>query len=392
MEQQRLYIITELFYPDETATSFILTNIANKLSEKYDVHVICGPISSKTPTNGRLCEAISIHRSNWFNLNKDNVWYRTLRFVCISIILSAKLLLWARRGDKVFLTTNPAPLVLFVAFLKRMKRFSLTLLVHDVFPENVIPAGIFKNGHSLPFRILCRLFDCAYARADHIITIGRDMKEVVQRKIAGSRSKAKLSVITNWADTNLIKPSPMPDSERLTIQYSGNLGRVQGLLEFIHLFCDVHNQSLFLSMWGGGAMESDIRKIISKRPEAQISLMGAFSREQQDSVLSQADLCLITLADGMYGLGVPSKSYNIMAAGRPILYIGPKDSEIWRVVSNHHIGYCFEPSDKIGISTFLKNLNIKVRQEWRVLGDKAHRVAVERYSKDIVLAAFDEIV
>ena len=73
---KRLWIVSEFFYPDETATAYILTNIANALSEKYEVHVICGPKSSRIASVSHLKESIKIHRVRSFNLSKDKLFTR----------------------------------------------------------------------------------------------------------------------------------------------------------------------------------------------------------------------------------------------------------------------------------------------------------------------------
>lgn len=70
---------------------------------------------------------------------------------------------------------------------------------------------------------------------------------------------------------------------------------------------------------------------------------GPYFRSQQNEVLSACDIALVTLQKGMYGLGVPSKTYNILASGRPILFLGPKDSEIDLLVREEGIGYCGWP-------------------------------------------------
>lgn len=204
MGKQRLWIVTELFYPDETATAFILTNIANKMTEKYDVHVICGPISDHVPSISSLNKSIKLHRSNVFNVSKDQLLLRTLRFICIGFILTFKLLWYSRKKDKVLIVTNPASLVVLASMVKRIRRFEFEILVHDVFPENAVSAGILKKSSAL-YKIMKPLFDRSYARADKLIVLGRDMAVILNEKIQNYGSHADIRVITNWADTDLIK-------------------------------------------------------------------------------------------------------------------------------------------------------------------------------------------
>lgn len=92
---KKLWIVTELFYPEETSTAFILTKIANALSDKFDVNVICGPesycraaLEDNPSTKLSLDGRIKIHRVSNCNLNKDKIFTRLLRFLIIGFKLT----------------------------------------------------------------------------------------------------------------------------------------------------------------------------------------------------------------------------------------------------------------------------------------------------------------
>ncbi|MGZ5263372.1 MAG: glycosyltransferase, partial [Kaistella sp.] len=206
---QKLWIASELFFPEETSTSFILTKVANKLVEKYDVKVICGvPIQERQSISSTffLDPKVSLHRvHSWFK-DKNSLLQRSLRFIYLSFSIFFYLLWRVKKHDKVLIVTNPAPLILLISLLKLLKSNKLIILVHDVFPENTVPAGIFKSQNSLPYKILKKIFDWAYRNADLLIVLGRDMHEVIASKIGGSGSKNKIKIIENWADTDQIYP------------------------------------------------------------------------------------------------------------------------------------------------------------------------------------------
>ena len=94
----------------------------------------------------------------------------------------------------------------------------------------------------------------------------------------------------------------------------------------------------------------------------------------------------------MYGLGVPSKTYNILAAGKPILYIGEKGTEIWRTVEENEIGFCFEPDDREGVVSFLKSLTPGFLSQFKKMGISARMLAERNYSREAVLNKFVEVV
>lgn len=332
--------MTELFPPDETSTSYILGEIANVLVKKYRVGVICGPEiydkRKKLDEKARfhLDESIVVKRVQVYDFDKNTVIGKTLSFIFMSHCLMSLVHKYVHKGDKVLMVTNPAPLVLLMSRLKKSVDFELNIMVHDVFPENTFPAGL-----RLPmYGFIKQMFDKAYAKADQLIVLGRDMQEILMKKVErGSKSKGdspRITVIENWADIENIKPQAMPDG-KIILEYAGNIGRVQGLDNIINnLPSDVE-----FHIYGTGSVENTLKRMNHPR----VFFHGPYFRSQQNEVLAACHIALVTLQDGMCGLGVPSKTYNILASGRPILFFGPKNSEIERLVRKSDIGYCGWP-------------------------------------------------
>lgn len=374
--RETLWIISELFPPDETSTSYIMGEIANAFADKYKVKVICGPEiydkRKKPDGNSRfhLDPSIELLRVRGANLDKNTALGKALSFVLMSGRLHALAKANIHREDKVLMVTNPAPLVLLINRLKKKVGFSLHILVHDVFPENTGPAGV-----KLPFyRQVKRAFDKAYSRADQIIALGRDMAEVLEGKVknnTGSGNPApEIRVIENWADVEGIHPQAFPDG-KFILQYAGNIGRVQGLEKVIGQLPD----GVEFHLYGTGSMESRLKAM----NHPGVFFHGPYFRSQQNEVLSACHLALVTLEDGMYGLGVPSKTYNILSSGRPVMFLGPKDSEIDRLVREEGIGYCGWPEKWD-------------RKELSEMGLKARELAEKRYAKDKILKRFLEAI
>lgn len=370
--KQTLWIVTELFPPDETSTSYILGEIANAMVEKYQVKVICGPEiydkRKKLDENNKfkLDASIEVFRANGADLDKNTKKGKALSFLLMSKRLYALAKKNIMKEDKVLMVTNPAPLVLLMSRLKKSRGFEWHVLVHDVFPENTIPAGL-----NMPmYNLVKALFDKSYRRADQLIALGRDMRQVLDEKVKnGSKREEdlpKISIIENWADLKGIKPQPMPDGQ-IILEYAGNIGRVQGLDKVIDNLPD----KVELHLYGTGSMEEEIMKMNHPR----VFFHGPYFRSQQNEVLAACHIAIVTLQEGMYGLGVPSKTYNILASGRPVLYFGPKDSEIDLLVRENGIGFCGWP-EKWDM------------EELKMMGTKARELAEREYSERTILNKF----
>ena len=391
------WIISELFPPDETSTAFILGEIANVMAQRYRVKVICGPeIYDKrkaTDPNNKfvLNPQIEVAHVKGVDLDKNTFFGKAMRFAVISKQLYQTAKKSINEGDKVLLVTNPAPVVALVSNLRKKKDFELNVLVHDVFPENTAPAGL-----KLPrfaYNLLKRVFDRAYSRADQLIALGRDMKQVLEQKVAHFEKRPKVTIIENWADLDIVSPMGFqPHPNGLVLEYAGNIGRVQGLQSMIENIRNANNPNIEFHLWGTGAEENNLKDFAIANKMSNVVFHGAYVRSKQSEVINNCDLALVTLTEGMYGLGVPSKTYNIMAAGKAILYIGEPDSEIGLLVKEKGIGYVFEPNDREGIISFLSSLSTERRNEFTKMGMRARKVAETEYAKEIILNKYVETI
>lgn len=389
-ERHTLWILTELFYPEETSTGYIMTEIANALTAKYDVKVICGPevyddnkkrdLGSKQ----QLDSSIELFRVKGVKENKKNVLSRIHKFTVISKRLFKVAKNNIKDGDTVFSVSNPFPLVLYMAKLRRQRNFKWVMLVHDVFPE-----GLIKQFHlkGLPAKWITRKFNSAYAQTDTLISLGRDMCDLLARKTNG---QTEIVQIENWADLESIHPIEKVQRDGIVLQYAGNIGRAQGIQQIIECVKDAGNPIIKLDIWGSGVMEETLKKmVVDEGLSNVVSFRGPYFRSQQEQVLNDCDMAVVSLRADMYGRGVPSKSYNILAAGKPILYIGPKNSEIGLMVEQEGVGYAFTNEDHQGVIKLLQSLS---NEQLSGMGQKARHLAEDKYAELSILNKFCEVI
>lgn len=395
-KQKTLWIVSELFPPDETSTGYIMGEIANAMTKKYNVKVICGPevYDEKkkivTDNSSTIDKTIQLFRVPAVKENKDSKLSRIKKFLLMSWQLYKVVKKEIKREDKVLIVSNPFPLIVLMGHLRKHREFYLTMLVHDIYPEGLFTDMVLP---SLAYKLAVKLFNKAYSRVDTFISIGRDMNDILERKCYGQKHQPKIVNIENWGDVEGIKPKERGNDGFIKIQYAGNIGNAQGVGELVVLLNKACNKSVRLGIWGTGRAEESIKtRVAELSMDEQVKFYGPYSRNQQTEVLNDSDISLVTLVKGMYGLGVPSKTYNILAAGKPILYVGEKGTEIWRTVEENQIGYCFEPDDEKGIITFLHSLNTDDLLMLKEMGRKARSLAEIKYSKAVVLNKFFEAI
>ena len=392
------WIVSQLFYPEETSTAYIMTKIAEMLSEKRNVNVICGSSSYHSPnlkTNQTIKEGVNIMRIYTPSLNKNNILFRIILFSYFSIGVFFKILFKVKKNDTIILVTNPPTILVIAGFLKQIKKFKLVVILQDIFPENAAVSGII-NKSSIIYKISLNVMNYGYRNADKLIACGSDMaRHFVAKGIAANR----VFVIPNWADHKLIIPDfAMNRNEyfksnldgKIVLQFAGNIGRLQGLERFIKLFGRCKNEQLILIIIGDGAHKKLLEDLVEKDNIENVLFFDSKPRIEQNIFLNSCDIGLVTLCNGMYGLGVPSKVYNIMSAGKPILYIGDKNSEIDNYIRDNNIGWSYDWSEESTILDFLNNIDGE--GNLKKIGQDARSFALNNFTQEIILNQYKKIL
>lgn len=397
----RIWLISEIFFPDEVSTAYIMSSICEELSLNYEVSVICGPsnylINKKWELNR---DRITLYRVKFPVLNKNKLVQRFISGVCISFLMSIIALIKIKKGERVLLVTNPPLIIPCIAIVKLFKRFNLSILVHDVFPENLwVSKGRKLRGWV--FNSVKFLFDLAYRSADRLIVLGSDMLEVIREKVGNNKP---IEIITNWADIEEVYPlSTKPDIlaekyfnttdvlNKIIILFAGNLGRMQGLERFLKLFLQADNPDLALILLGNGTSKVTLETILANnKSKGIVKIYPSKGRKEQVFFLNSCHLGLITLKEEMFGLGVPSKSYNILAAGKPIFFVGDTTSEIGTMVKENNIGWSFNWTEEIAIIEFLQSLKPEISKQLIDMGERGRKLVCERFHKAIILDMFNK--
>lgn len=391
----KVFVVSEYVFSAQNSTGYFWSKIIDKAGASFGSVSVVAPCPVepgcvKSPVAGveyLQFYSIPFDKGRFFSRLLGQAWQ------CIGFMrhVFGKV----RRDDVVLSGTNPSLLLLLMPFLKLFKGFRWLLLVHDVYPENLVPAGILKKD-SLAYRFLSRVFASVYSRADHIVVIGRDMKDLVGSKTG---RVSNITVIPNWVSDKDVVPLNRNDSEiinqlgwqdKIVFQFFGNIGRVQGidnLLRAIRLVKSTDAAFLFI---GEGTAADSVRSFLRNHPERNVAYIGPIPQSEKNKGLAACDVALITLEQGMLGLGVPSKAYFSMAAGRPLLAVMESQAEISRMVRDESIGWSCDPSDPVALAALIDQI---CQQGVAEIHDRARqggsrKVLQEKYSEAVALESF----
>lgn len=259
----------------------------------------------------------------------------------------------------LFLVSNP-PLTAWVPLFCKN---SYDILIYDVYPDALVEFGYFKQD-SWIIKKWENINRRMYAKARKISTITSGMKE----RIAKYVNKNKVNVVPIWTDNSFLKPIPKSENvflkthqieDKFIVMYSGNMGKAHPVEIIIELALQFQNNTeIFFLLIGGGDRYKEMEVLIAKKNLQNIKILPWQDTKTLPFTLSGADLALVTVGNEASDLSIPSKTYNLMSVGTPILCVAPQNSALARLVENEKMGEIFQNSDLQNIVDFIQKSKI----------------------------------
>jgi glycosyltransferase involved in cell wall biosynthesis len=401
---KKVWIVSELYYPEETSTGYIATKIAEGLSPHFPTHALCSqPTYSARGISAPVREVyngVVIRRCRATTLNKDVLLFRLVNLLTISLSMFFHAVVSFEQGDVVLVTTNPPTLPFFTAVACRIRGAKCVLLVQDVYPESLVAAGLL-DAHSFPVSVLNRLNLVLYRAMERISVFGRDMEALVREKLATGTS-TNVVIIRNWADADQIVPSPREQNELLkqlglpgkfVAQYAGNIGRVHGIETLLKTAKILHgaDTDIHFLFIGSGAKKKWLEDAVKKNGLNNVTILPNRPRGDQQNFLNACDVAITAFVPGMTGVGVPSRMYNIFSAGKPIVAAVEEDSELGLVVREENVGWIVPVNDAEKMADALMEAKSKP-QLLAEMGIRARAIAENKYSFKSVIEAYQSMV
>jgi colanic acid biosynthesis glycosyl transferase WcaI len=366
-----ILLINQFFWPDTAATGQLLTDVTRGIDPKvHAVTVLCG-----TSDYGAVDTACppwaKIVRSGGMAFSRGKMG-RVVSYA--SFFVSAAI--GGARGPKpeVVLTLTTPPLISLLGTLLKSLRGSRHFIWEmDLYPDIAVDLNVLKP-RSIVTRLIGTLADFSRNRADGIIALGDDMKA---RLVARGIPEHKILVAENWADGCEIRPAPFEEGP-LVVHYSGTFGFAHEEQTIIGAMRRLRDDSRFRFVFaGGGARRERLEEFCRTEGIGAAEFRPYATRSELGASLAEGHVGLVTQIPQTLGAVVPSKTYGIMAAGRPVLYIGPHGATPARLLESHGCGWRIEPGDAAGMVRLLERLE-QDRGLVREAGALARR-AFEKY-------------
>ena len=382
----RILFLNQFFHPDTAATSQYLTDLTRSLSAN-SVAVICGASDYTADSANRSAapqvEVIRIKNRHFGKRIRQ-------RIASYATFLAGAFIQAIRIGhvDTVVTLTTPPFISLVGTLLKSLRGTRHVIWVMDVYPDIATGVG-FLPPFSYFIRMTSLLSRFIHRRADCIIVLGECMR---QRLLSQGVPAHKIHIAENWADGCEITPLPFPDAGSLTLLYSGNFGRAHDLATIRDAIFGLRKDPRFRFVFaGGGSNHAQLEQFCSENAVSSVIFNPYCPRDELHRSLARGHIGLVTQHPGSLGCVVPSKVYGIMAAGRPILYIGPGEATPARIIERFECGWHIEPGDTAGLIGLLYRLSYD-REEIERRGSRARAAFEANYDRPIGVRRVAEII
>lgn len=303
---------------------------------------------------------VEVHRFAMYREGKNPV-LRALRYFLISAIQFWKSI-WAKDIDLIFVASTPPTQGALAALVKKIKRAPFIYNLQDIFPDSLAGTGLAKKG-GLLWKIGRVIENFTYRNADKIIVISEDFKKNIMAK---GVPEEKIEVIYNWVDQNAVVDIPRfenklfdkygLDSSKFYVTYNGNIGLTQNMDLLMEIAKALEaNEDIQFVLVGNGAYLEQVKQIIKDRNVGNVTLLPFQPYEDISHVFSLGDVSLVISKPGVGANSVPSKTWSIMSASRPVL-ANFDENELKTIIEKNNCGIFTKAGDKVAFTEAILKL------------------------------------
>jgi colanic acid biosynthesis glycosyl transferase WcaI len=392
-------LLLNLYYPPDTsATAKMAAAFIEPLTEKHSVTVLCGR-PSYDPTERRAwrlwrseqlkdVRVIRVGSTDYPRTQMRRRVFNYLSYVALSVPRALFV-----SYDVVLAMTDPPFEGIVGAFVAMLKRKPFVYNIRDMYPDMAVGGSIVRPG--LMARLWEKLHRWALLRATRVIVLGEDMKARIAAKgVAPDR----IDVVRDGVET---PPSPAAASSidpevirairgdsRFVLLHAGNLGFYGAWETLLTAARELQNDGVGLVFVGDGAQRDRLQALATE--SANVRFLPFFPSSKVSSVLAAADAHIITIKRGLEGVVVPSKIYGILAAGRPILAVAPKETDAATLAVREEFGCAADPDSPEEVVATVRSL-ITDPSRLASMGGAA-RFAARRFARGAEIQKFASIL
>ncbi|MCC8120103.1 MAG: glycosyltransferase family 4 protein [Bacteroidales bacterium] len=372
MGNKNILIPAAYFYPEHAASPYLGENKNEAfVNAGYKIDVFaptpCRGVDNETrnrykniKTEEFLNGNLVVHRFSLFKEGKNPIG-RAIRY-SLCWVEHLVCCLKAKDADLIYVGSTPPIQGLIGVCMKKLKKTSFVYNLQDIFPDSLVGTGLAKKG-GLLWKIGRVIENTTYKHADKIIVISQDFKKNIMAK---GVPEDKIEVIYNWVEQDNVHDVPRVENKLISkygldpnkfyVTYCGNIGLTQNMDMLLEIAQELSsNENIHFVLNGEGAYKTEVEKIISEKDIENVTLLPFQPYEDIAHVFSLGDVGLVISKPGVGANSVPSKTWSIMSASRPVL-ASFDENELKDIITDNECGIFCKGGDKEA----LKNAILKM--------------------------------
>jgi len=403
----RLVVVCPHFDPDTAPTGRVMSRIVEELAERghrvdvvtslpwYRDHAI-EPGWRAVVARRQQTRWGSITRVNPFpGDDKGNLVRRAMGFAAFSVLAALGGVAaggWFRRADAVIAMSPPLTMGVTGRLVAWAHRCPLVFNVQDVFPDAAVATGAITDRRIIAVASWLERF--SYRRADVVTVLSDDLAVNVRAKLPALRA-ATVRMIPNFVDTDRIHPADRMSPYRAelgigdgpVVLYAGNIGFSQAFDLVLAAAGELPDVTFLIN--GEGSVRNDL--IDRAAPLANVRFGRYVTEDRLVELLATGDVHVVPLRRGLASVSVPSKTYSILASGRPIVAAIDPGTEVPRILAESGAGVAVGPDDAGGFVRAIADLTSD-RGRGAAMGDAGRRWVESAASPAAVAEAYEALV
>lgn len=362
----KILLVNQFFWPDLAATSQLLTDLARHLAANgHEVRVICGANSYAGPEN---TEQPPVRILRIPNLSFS---HGTVQRLCSYVTFLAGALwhgLRMPRQDVALFLTTPPLLGLVGVMLRVLRGNRYYVWEMDIYPDIAVDLGYLRRGSAVT-RFIAWAADFSRRQAEGVILLGRCMQ---RRLLEHGIPAERIHIAENWADGSLFFAPKRTATGPITIVYPGNVGLAHDIETIAGAIRRLRGDSRFRFVFvGGGPSSAQLQKLCDQAAAANVEFLPYCNRQALNEILAEAQVGLVTQKQISLGSLVPSKMYALLAAGLPVLFVGPTEATVAQAVERFQCGWHVNCGDTEHLISVLESMHAD-RRDLLTRGQRAY--------------------
>lgn len=408
-----ILILAGYAYPEQAASSYLGQNRNQAFADEgFKMELITPtPCRGITPEmrkqycakeykhEKRFDGAMTIHRFSMYAEGKNSI-LRALRYALCGVALIWKGIFskHAKKCNVLFVPSTPPIQGAIAAIVKKFTGKKFVYNLQDIFPDSLVNNGLAKKDGIL-WKIGRVIENFTYRNADKIIVISEDFKKNIMAK---GVPEEKIVVVYNWVDQNAVVNVDREnnklfdkynlDRSKFYIEYSGNIGLSQNmdmLLEVMEELQDSH-PDINLALVGEGAYKSQVEKIVSDKHLKNVFMLPFQPYEDISHVFSLGDVGLVISKPGTGAASVPSKTWSIMSASRPVL-ANFDENELKDILAGNECGIFTKAGDKEAFKQSVITL-YENRELCKQYGENGRKFVMDNLTREVGTQKYVDVI